>query len=335
MFPLLLLVFPALAVTREEVLDRAQAWVDAGVPYSYDAWYTDPTTGTCCYRTDCSGFVSAVWGIDPPGNTTYSFAGGPWDDGSSYEIDDSELLPGDALNYPGDPSDGTGHIMLYVDGDFASGWVEVYEEYTPGADATLRWRSIDPSLYLPIRSTFIEADCVASTEDCDGADNDCDGEIDEDWVCEIETDPLYTAWRGDQGDSSDLDGDGRADACARSSTGLVCALSTGSGFTTLATLPDLSNDAGFDDPAAWTTIRTADVTGDGRADVCARDPTRGFLCWPSNGGGFDDPVAGPALTDALGWADPSNSQHSRPSLDRTQRSARPSPSRSAMRRELT
>ena len=105
---------PADAVTRCEVIDAAQRWVDAGVMYSWDPWYTDPTTGLCCYRTDCSAYVSAVWGLPPPGHTTYSFAGGPWDDGVSYVIDASELEQGDALNYPGDPSAGTGHIMLYV-----------------------------------------------------------------------------------------------------------------------------------------------------------------------------------------------------------------------------
>jgi len=144
------------ALTRCEVLDAAQRWVDAGVMYSWDAWYTDPTTGWCCYRTDCSGFVSAVWRLPPPGHTTYSFAGGPWDDGVSYVIDASELQPGDALNYPGDPNQGTGHIVLYVSGDFRSGWVEVYEESSHGNPALHRWRSINPSTYLPIRLVGIE-----------------------------------------------------------------------------------------------------------------------------------------------------------------------------------
>jgi len=144
------------ALTRCEVLDAAQRWVDDGVMYSWDAWYTDPTTGWCCYRTDCSGCVSAVWRLPPPGHTTYSFAGGPWDDGVSYVIDASELQPGDALNYPGDPSAGTGHIMLYVSGDFYSGSVEVYEEYGHGHPAVRRWRTINPSIYLPIRLNGIE-----------------------------------------------------------------------------------------------------------------------------------------------------------------------------------
>jgi hypothetical protein len=144
------------AITRCEAIARAEAWVAAGVMYSWDAWYTDPTTGTCCYRSDCSGLVSAAWGLPPPGHTTYKFAGGPWDDGQSYVISPAELQPGDALNYPGNPSAGTGHIMLYLSGDFNSGYVEVIEEFNWNNPAVHRWRNIDPSIYLPIRFNGIQ-----------------------------------------------------------------------------------------------------------------------------------------------------------------------------------
>ncbi len=315
----------AAAVTRTEVIDRAQAWVDAGVPYSYSAWYTDPTTGICCYRTDCSGYVSAVWGLSPPGHTTYSFAGGAWDDGVSYVINSWELLPGDALNFPGDYNQGTGHIMLYVSGDFWSGWVEVYEEYMTGANATLHWRAIDPHIYLPIRYVGIE-DCTtevcdgvdndcdglvdenATTEVCNFVDDDCDGEVDEDWVCNEAFEPGFGAWRHDLGSSSDIDGDGVADVCARGSAGLHCHLSTGDAFqpTTGGALEALSDDEGFDEFDNYTTIRMADVDGDGRSDVCARHDTDGYQCWLSDGQGFGQLVQGPDLSDENGWADYSN-----------------------------
>lgn len=299
----LLLAGPAAAVTRDEVLARAEAWVADAVPYSQSAWYTDPTTGACCYRSDCSGYVSAVWGIDPPGNTTYSFAGGPWDDGASYVIDASELKPGDALNYPGDPDAGTGHVMLYVSGDFWSGYVEVYEEYTTGQPATHRWRSIDPGSYLPIRYVGIE-DCTA--EVCNGADDDCDGRIDGGSVCAVDDEAAISAWRGDGAGSSDLDGDGRADVCARAAAGLLCALSSGEALPVTASLAALSNAQGFDHVSQYSTLRLADVTGDGRADVCARDDEAGFRCWPWQGATFGDPIQGPPMSDSNGWSDRAN-----------------------------
>ena len=143
-------------------------------PNSWNAWYQDPTTGVGPYRSDRSGYVSAAWGLPAPGHTTYSFAGGPWDSGQSHVIPPGDLLPGDALNSPGSPAAGTGHMMIYASGDFLSGWVEVYEEYTHGQPATHRWRNIDPSLYLPIRYVGITGCGVASAEVCNLVDDDCD-----------------------------------------------------------------------------------------------------------------------------------------------------------------
>ncbi|MBM4378378.1 MAG: hypothetical protein FJ086_03620 [Deltaproteobacteria bacterium] len=81
----------ARALTRCEVMAHAEAWVQAGVMYSQGPGssvcpgplHSDPLAGGGGYRPDCSGFVSAVWQLPPPGHTTYSFAGGPWDDGVS------------------------------------------------------------------------------------------------------------------------------------------------------------------------------------------------------------------------------------------------------------
>jgi hypothetical protein len=101
---------------------------------------------------------------------------------------------------------------------------------------------------------------------------------------------------------SDLDGDGRADVCARGAGGLRCHLATGDGFTADPwLLPALADTEGFDAAPRWATIRLGDVTGDGRADVCARGEA-GVRCWPSTGDGFDVPFDGPGLSDATGWS---------------------------------
>jgi peptidoglycan/xylan/chitin deacetylase (PgdA/CDA1 family) len=74
----------------------------------------------------------------------------------------------------------------------------------------------------------------------------------------------------------DINGDGRADVCARSSEGLACALSNGRSFTRATIwLPEMSDAAGW--AAYGATIRLGDVNGDGRADVCAEGPD-GSVC---------------------------------------------------------
>jgi hypothetical protein len=100
--------------------------------------------------------------------------------------------------------------------------------------------------------------------------------------------------------TSDVDGDGKADACARSSAGWTCRLSSGTGFTTSVTGPKISDASGWSDPVYHGTIRMGDIDGDGKADLCARSSS-GVWCWPSTGTGFGNPVAGPKLTDANGW----------------------------------
>ncbi len=130
---------PAIALTRCEVLKDAESWVAAGVPYSQGIYgsycssnycYSDPLRpAAACWRSDCSGFVSATWNVSTAnqysGRTTLGYA--PFDTSVSYELGSHyDLLPGDALN-----SDG--HIMLF------GGWTGadtffVYQESTCYAD---------------------------------------------------------------------------------------------------------------------------------------------------------------------------------------------------------
>jgi peptidoglycan/xylan/chitin deacetylase (PgdA/CDA1 family) len=94
----------------------------------------------------------------------------------------------------------------------------------------------------------------------------------------------------------DIDGDRRADACGRAPTGIVCVRSAGDRFEA----PEAWLTTDFTDAAGWreerhgTTIRLADVDGDGRADVCGRG-TFGVVC------GLVDPP-GRAFTTPTVWS---------------------------------
>lgn len=134
---------------RRGMIERAMNWVDNRVMYSQT-----PQSRWGGYRTDCSGLVSMAWGLPAPGNTTHSFAGGPWDNGRSHRIDWSDLEPGDALNNP------QHHIMLFA------GWLDerrtrfcTVEEYNWGHPASILHHSIYDNargsqirnVYLPVR----------------------------------------------------------------------------------------------------------------------------------------------------------------------------------------
>ncbi len=99
---------------------------------------------------------------------------------------------------------------------------------------------------------------------------------------------------------ADINGDGRADLCARANAGMRCWLSEGSGFGAAITGPEWSDAAGFDRAKSYGTIRTADVNGDRLADLCARTP-EGFECWLSEGTAFGTRIEGPRWSDESGW----------------------------------
>lgn len=104
--------------------------------------------------------------------------------------------------------------------------------------------------------------------------------------------------------TGDVDGDGRDDLCARGDAGVWCWPSTGTGLGAGFSGPALADDVGWADPRYASTLRLADVDGDGRADACAR-AAAGVRCYPSTGTGFGDPVTTDWLADGSGGADPS------------------------------
>ena len=100
----------------------------------------------------------------------------------------------------------------------------------------------------------------------------------------------------------DVDGDGRSDVCARGAEGVDCGLGGAEGFEVRWTGPRWSDASGFDSLSRWSTLRLADVSGDGRDDLCARTP-EGFRCALAGDAGFESTTTGPAM-DEPAWDTP-------------------------------
>jgi hypothetical protein len=84
---------PARAITRDEVLSRANTWVKKRVPYSQSGYYRG-------YRRDCSGMVSMAWGL----RTSYTSS---TIRSRARSVSKRDLKPGDAVQTPG-------HVSIFV-----------------------------------------------------------------------------------------------------------------------------------------------------------------------------------------------------------------------------
>ena len=84
---------PASAITRDQVLSRANTWVKKRVPYSQSGYYRG-------YRRDCSGMVSMAWGL----RTSYTSS---TIRSRAVRVSKRSLKPGDAVQTPG-------HVSIFV-----------------------------------------------------------------------------------------------------------------------------------------------------------------------------------------------------------------------------
>jgi hypothetical protein len=104
---------------------------------------------------------------------------------------------------------------------------------------------------------------------------------------------------------ADLDGDGNEDVCGRGPAGMTCALSTGTGFGAATVWQSIFSDAnGFGNgPQYYSTIKLADINGDGKADLCGRGIV-GVYCALSTGTTFGAATLwNSTFTDVNGWTD--------------------------------
>ncbi len=102
---------------------------------------------------------------------------------------------------------------------------------------------------------------------------------------------------------ADVNGDARADVCARDGAGVRCALAMEDGFAPASSWSArLGDGEGFGAPEYGATLALGDLDGDGRADLCVR-ASSGISCGLSDGGSFADPTSWlhPTYTDAEGW----------------------------------
>jgi hypothetical protein len=102
----------------------------------------------------------------------------------------------------------------------------------------------------------------------------------------------------------DVDGDRASDLCVRTPDGVSCWLFTEDGFDRELLGPALTDETGWNVAARYGSIRMADVSGDGRADYCAR-AADGMRCWISDGASFSRLWIAPSWSDAVGLSDPS------------------------------
>ncbi|WP_436738718.1 NlpC/P60 family protein [Streptomyces sp. BBFR102] len=125
--------------TREAIIERAEKWTRAKVPYAMDGYGADG------YRQDCSGFVSMAWNLGRS-EWTGSLAG------FAERITKDELRPGDILLFHNaeNPEKGS-HVTLF--GGWTNSSRTQYTAYEQTRPATRRQAT--PYAYWTNGSRFL------------------------------------------------------------------------------------------------------------------------------------------------------------------------------------
>ncbi|MFF5202601.1 FG-GAP repeat domain-containing protein [Micromonospora parva] len=242
-------------ITRTEMLDRAQNWVDRDITYTQTGTWAKDVDGSHTYRRDCSGLVSMAWHLSQS-YVTDQFQGSNamWTTLGSI----NDFQPGDAMVRSGhielfafwkDKNDHSKGAYVYSFNSDGQTVQNPYANNNTGSRGFNGWD--DLRTYKPIRRTGIEA-----TEP----------------TPEPEPEPTPVADPNVVQLSGDFNGDGRDDAA-------MLYLHKDSSIELFTSLANASGGFGayfgsYKLPAnswKWNSFRTivGDFNGDGRSDLGA------------------------------------------------------------------
>ncbi len=295
------------SMTRTAALARSSTWVQERVPYSQSNCHENQYGK---YRTDCSGYLSMIWGLRISYTTDTL-------DQVSHTIARADLRPGDAL------LDAGSHVAMFI------GWSDttktkprVREQAGPNGAPTIErtWSQATASIYTPIRYDKI-VENTGPTHAPDGTDINGDSEAD---LLGLKADGslLYymndgtadgdpfngtgtqvgSGWGGfDWVDGADISGDGSADLYARKPDGTLWYYPNNRGSNP-GGLPFVGSGTqigtGFN---AFNRLDAADIDGDGRADLLARKPDGSLWYYRNDGTADGDPINGSGTQIGTGF----------------------------------
>ncbi|WP_211337125.1 FG-GAP repeat domain-containing protein [Lentzea atacamensis] len=271
-------------MTRSQMIVRSQAWIDARVPYSQGACYSNQYGS---YRTDCSGYVSLIWGLGRS-ETTLTLRN------FSSLINRADLRTGDALL-------NDGHVALFVRwADAAKTQPVVREQAGPNGAPTVErtWSASTAAGYEPRRYHKVLEETPTPTPP-KLKDFNSDGRAD---IAAIDPDGTMVLFVGNGAgrvnygkamsgkghwigqrllSTGDFNGDGKADIAAVSPSGTM-ELYSGNGAGDLGYSNVMSGAGHW---AGQQAIAAGDFNGDGRADIAAISAEGTMELYTGNGAG--------------------------------------------------
>ncbi|WP_433131263.1 FG-GAP repeat domain-containing protein [Micromonospora sp. CA-240977] len=323
-------------ITRDEILDRAQNWVDRGLTYTQDqSVAASDEEGTHKYRRDCSGLVSMVWHLNKKS------------DGWDYNTDDF-LRDGNSMWFtlgsinefqPGDAMVRDGHMELFAfwasSSDHSKG-AYVYSFNQTGETVRNPYRNsnmgnlgkntwTDLQSFRPIRRSGLTAPTPPPAPPASGVSGDFNGDNKDDVLARSgSTDELFlypgtgsfttdrilgssirvgTGWgQYDRLVSGDYNNDGKSDVIARKAADGTLWVYTGTGsFTTdrVLNFPPVRVGTGWNQ---FDAIFSGDFNQDGKSDVVARRAADEILVlYPGTGALVTDAVLDSSIRIGVSW----------------------------------